>query len=237
MVVSEIVAATMIAVCGLKNSYRIVLKGERVVRRAIRRPAPIVEGYDTFPRFFIRKVFRAGLVIAMRWEGRAKNAAQLAADARMRARKTSKAVSKRIGDARDRVEDVRSRAQDRAHLMRERAGEMRQKASDMRAKAESQAQAAREKATEMRKRAEDVRDRATDQARLMKEKAAELRHRAEQAKESAIAAKDKLVDVKKRVQQHLSPKENSRKLHTSAFTIVPPKDTAMPFVHTRFSKQ
>lgn len=31
-VVSEIVAATMIAVCGFKKSYRIILKGERAVR-------------------------------------------------------------------------------------------------------------------------------------------------------------------------------------------------------------
>lgn len=38
-----------------------------------RRPAPVLQGYDSFPRFFIRRVFRAGLVIAMRWEGRAKN--------------------------------------------------------------------------------------------------------------------------------------------------------------------
>ena len=42
-----------------------------------RRPSSIVEGYDSFPRYFIRRVFRAGLVIAMRWEGRAKNGTRL----------------------------------------------------------------------------------------------------------------------------------------------------------------
>lgn len=38
MVLSEIVAATMIAVCGLKKSYRIVLRGERMARKVMYAP-------------------------------------------------------------------------------------------------------------------------------------------------------------------------------------------------------
>eukprot|EP00178_Gracilaria_changii_P011842 TRINITY_DN333_c0_g1_i2.p1 TRINITY_DN333_c0_g1~~TRINITY_DN333_c0_g1_i2.p1 ORF type:complete len:192 (+),score=30.29 TRINITY_DN333_c0_g1_i2:471-1046(+) len=139
----------MIAVYGLRNSYRIVLKAERLVRRKIRRPAPIIEGYHSFPRFFIRKVFRAGLLIAMRWEGRAKNAAQLAADARLRASRTSQAVAHRIEDVRHRAEDVRHRA----HLVRERAAEVRDRAKD-------QTRIMREKAAQLRKRAGHAKDRA-----------------------------------------------------------------------------
>ena len=36
------------------------------------RESPIIAGYNTFPRFFIRRVFQAGLAIALRMEGRAK---------------------------------------------------------------------------------------------------------------------------------------------------------------------
>lgn len=36
------------------------------------RESPIIAGYNSFPRFFIRRVFQAGLAIALRMEGRAK---------------------------------------------------------------------------------------------------------------------------------------------------------------------
>lgn len=161
---SEIAAATLIAVCGLKRSYRIILRGEQVVRRQLyvisnshapieegrfthsptrtcsKKPSPIVEGYDTFPRFFVRRVFRAGLAIAMRWEGRAKTgmssppdtrcpithpstiAAQRAADARMRARRAGKLVVSR-------AEDMRCQARERATAVRERVSDVAERAT------------------------------------------------------------------------------------------------------------
>ncbi|CAN8075089.1 unnamed protein product [Agarophyton chilense] len=225
MVVSEIVAATMIAVYGLRNSYRIVLRAERLVRRKIRRPAPIIEGYHTFPRFFIRKVFRAGLVIAMRWEGRAKNAAQLAADARLRAKKTSQAMAHRIEDVRHRAEDVRHRAKKTSQAMANRIEDVRHRAEDV-----------RQRAHMVRERAVEVRDRAKDQTRMMREKAVELRQRAQHAKDRAVAAKRKLLDMRDKVKARVSPKAKSRTLYSAACTIFPPETKPLPMVHTRISE-
>eukprot|EP00178_Gracilaria_changii_P011844 TRINITY_DN333_c0_g1_i4.p1 TRINITY_DN333_c0_g1~~TRINITY_DN333_c0_g1_i4.p1 ORF type:complete len:164 (+),score=28.08 TRINITY_DN333_c0_g1_i4:520-1011(+) len=76
-------------------------------------------------------------------------AAQLAADARLRASRTSQAVAHRIEDVRHRAEDVRHRA----HLVRERAAEVRDRAKD-------QTRIMREKAAQLRKRAGHAKDRA-----------------------------------------------------------------------------
>ncbi|CDF38363.1 unnamed protein product [Chondrus crispus] len=202
----------MIAVCGFRNSYRIILKGERLIRRKIRRPSSIVEGYDSFPRYFIRRVFRAGLVIAMRWEGRAKNAAQMAADARMRARSAQKAVSSRVEQARHRAEDVRAQAQDQAAAMREHAARARQRAEDVRTKARESADRIRDTAASARKRADDLRATASESAERMRGRAADARQKAAQvrdaavkAKEAAFAAKDRVVEIKNRVRERVSP--------------------------------
>ncbi|KAI0562979.1 hypothetical protein FGB62_48g076 [Gracilaria domingensis] len=55
-------------------------------------------------------------------------AAQLAADARLRAKRTSQAVAHRIEDVRHRAEDVRDRAKDQTRIMREKAAELRERA-------------------------------------------------------------------------------------------------------------
>lgn len=111
MVISEIAAATMIAVCGLQRSYRIVLYAERGVRRRIGRESPILAGYNTFPRFFIRRVFQAGLAIALRMEGRAKTAARRAATARSSLADGRAAMKEAV---RERRRDLRGRVLPRA---------------------------------------------------------------------------------------------------------------------------
>ncbi|KAK1863996.1 hypothetical protein I4F81_006548 [Pyropia yezoensis] len=124
MVISEIAAATMIAVCGLQRSYRIVLYAERGVRRRIGRESPIIAGYNSFPRFFIRRVFQAGLAIALRMEGRAKTAARRAATARNSLVDGRTAMKEAV---RDRRRDLRGRVLLRAAAVAVRLSRRRAK--------------------------------------------------------------------------------------------------------------
>eukprot|EP00871_Galdieria_phlegrea_P000375 jgi/Galph1/1338/GphlegSOOS_G6062.1 len=58
MVVSEIVAATFIYICGLRRAYRIILRGERRLRAYL--PLQTKAGpYYSLQRRFLRRVFKA----------------------------------------------------------------------------------------------------------------------------------------------------------------------------------
>lgn len=58
MVVSEIVAATFIYVCGLRRAYRIILRGEKKLRNYL--PLQTKSGaYYSLQRRFLRRVFKA----------------------------------------------------------------------------------------------------------------------------------------------------------------------------------
>ncbi|GJQ11325.1 hypothetical protein GpartN1_g3116.t1 [Galdieria partita] len=58
MVVSEIVAATFIYVCGLRRAYRIILKGEKKLANYL--PLQTKNGaYYSLQRRFLRRVFKA----------------------------------------------------------------------------------------------------------------------------------------------------------------------------------
>ncbi|EME29569.1 hypothetical protein Gasu2_69100 [Galdieria sulphuraria] len=58
MVVSEIVAATFIYVCGLRRAYRIILRGEKKIRNYL--PMQTKSGaYYSLQRRFLRRVFKA----------------------------------------------------------------------------------------------------------------------------------------------------------------------------------
>lgn len=122
-------------------------------------------------------------------------AAQIAADARMRARRASSVFATRIDLVRGRAKGVRKSAKESADRVRATAAEVR-------------------------KRAEDVRTKAQDQAMMIREKATEVKDRAVAVKDHAVAAKDRVVEISRRVQDRISSgadvSEGSRKLSTGA---------------------
>mmetsp|Transcript_13103 Transcript_13103/g.18868 ORF Transcript_13103/g.18868 Transcript_13103/m.18868 type:complete len:105 (-) Transcript_13103:143-457(-) len=68
MVVSETVAAIVISVYGLRRSYKMALRGESLLRKAMRRPVAYPESQFTWSRLFVRKIFKVGLNLALRVE-------------------------------------------------------------------------------------------------------------------------------------------------------------------------
>lgn len=176
MVLSEIAAATMIAICGLKKSYRIVLSGERQARRYLRRPQPMIAGRDSMPRSFIRHVFKAGHGIALKWEGRAQNAAQRARAARLRAYE----ARERVGEGVQKVREVSEGVKGRVKAVGDGMREAKERAGDARRAVGEGIERARARAEGARKRVEDVGDRlgqARDAARGAVRRAGEVGER------------------------------------------------------------
>ena len=84
------------------------------------------QAYKSYPRLFLRHVFRAGLHVALRWEGRARTAARRAQEARERAvymRTRAKEMGSR---AREVGRDVGVRARAVGGVMKGRFDKMRE---------------------------------------------------------------------------------------------------------------